>query len=346
VFYCHDANKNVTDLVDTIGDVVAHYEYSPFGVITDQSEELASLNPFRFSNEYFDEITGIVEYMLRPYIPPLAKFMTRDPIGVQGGLNEYGICANDLVNYWDEWGLSENDNGMSIYVGFGPDGGKDDLFYKIFKDVILKLGRPVQDSEKNCKTKCKLVVKWSLLKNQLIDALKSDYQHVFLFAHGQINKLYRRDKNGRNLIKEPQIPYSAVRFADGLNSPKNEIASIVKKIEADVIKLNNAEIDDEYKRKKLPELFVLAQTKLHPYVCYPKKVLPEDMPANLDEGLGIKVEHIMTSQGPIRTTLAGKSMADSILTMFKESGCQKIEITGYGPTGTTKEVRDIGGSND
>ncbi|MDA3797761.1 MAG: hypothetical protein PF692_01625, partial [Kiritimatiellae bacterium] len=34
VFYAHDANKNVTDLVDDDGDVVAHYEYSPFGVIT------------------------------------------------------------------------------------------------------------------------------------------------------------------------------------------------------------------------------------------------------------------------------------------------------------------------
>nr|MDA3798716.1 RHS repeat-associated core domain-containing protein [Kiritimatiellia bacterium] len=106
VFYCHDANKNVTDLVDTIGDVVAHYEYSPFGVITDQSEELASLNPFRFSNEYFDSNTVIVEYKLRPYFPSLGKFMSRDPIGVQGGLNEYGICANDLINGVDWWGLS------------------------------------------------------------------------------------------------------------------------------------------------------------------------------------------------------------------------------------------------
>jgi len=30
--------------------------------------------------------------------------MSRDPIGVQGGLNETAICGNDLINYWDEWG--------------------------------------------------------------------------------------------------------------------------------------------------------------------------------------------------------------------------------------------------
>ena len=97
VFYCHDANKNVTDLVDTSGDSAAHYEYSPFGVITEQSGTLAEDNPFRFSNEYFDPTTGLVEYKLRPYLPPLGKFLSRDPIGIQGGLNEYGIGGNDLI---------------------------------------------------------------------------------------------------------------------------------------------------------------------------------------------------------------------------------------------------------
>jgi RHS repeat-associated protein len=105
VFYCHDANKNVTDLVDDSGDSVAHYEYSPFGVITEQTGTLASGNLFRFSNEVFDETTGIVEFVFRPYFPPLGKFMSRDPIGVQGGLNETAICGNDLINHWDELGL-------------------------------------------------------------------------------------------------------------------------------------------------------------------------------------------------------------------------------------------------
>jgi RHS repeat-associated protein len=102
VFYAHDANKNVTDLVDDSGNIVAHYEYSPFGVITtDPTGSLSSDNPFRFSNEYFDETTGQVEFWRRKYFPQLGKFASRDPIGVQGGLNEYAICANDLINQWD-----------------------------------------------------------------------------------------------------------------------------------------------------------------------------------------------------------------------------------------------------
>jgi RHS repeat-associated protein len=107
VFYCHDANKNVTDLVDDSGDIVVHYKYSPFGVRTTTDEQpLAETNPFGFSNEYFDETTGQVEFLNRKYFPQLGKFASRDPIGVQGGPNEYGICGNDLINHWDNWGLA------------------------------------------------------------------------------------------------------------------------------------------------------------------------------------------------------------------------------------------------
>jgi RHS repeat-associated protein len=108
VFYCHDANKNVTDLVDDSGTQLVHYDYSPFGVQSStvySSPAIVSLNPFRFSNEYFDSITGQVEYEQRKYLPALGKFLSRDPIGIQGGLNETAICGNDLINKIDLWGL-------------------------------------------------------------------------------------------------------------------------------------------------------------------------------------------------------------------------------------------------
>jgi RHS repeat-associated protein len=108
IFYCHDANKNVTDLVDDSGDIVVHYEYSPFGVQTTTDEQpLAETNPFGFSNEYFDATTGFIEYKYRIYLPALGKFLSLDPIEEQGGLNLYGIGGNDLINNWDNWGRSK-----------------------------------------------------------------------------------------------------------------------------------------------------------------------------------------------------------------------------------------------
>jgi YD repeat-containing protein len=51
-FYCYDANGNVTDLVATNGNSVAHYEYGPFGqTIASRPVRLPTLIPFQFSNQ-------------------------------------------------------------------------------------------------------------------------------------------------------------------------------------------------------------------------------------------------------------------------------------------------------
>ncbi len=84
------------------------YEYSPFGVRTTMDEQpLAETNPFRFSNEYFDDDLKKVIFKYRVYDPSLGKFLSRDPIEEQGGLNLYGIGGNDLINHWDEFGLKD-----------------------------------------------------------------------------------------------------------------------------------------------------------------------------------------------------------------------------------------------
>jgi RHS repeat-associated protein len=119
VFYAHDANKNITDLLDDSGSHLVHYDYSPFGEESStvySSPFTVSLNPFGFSNEYFDETTGLVEYKYRPYFPQLGKFLSLDPIEESGGINLYGIGGNDLINNWDEWGLSEDEVLVVVFL--------------------------------------------------------------------------------------------------------------------------------------------------------------------------------------------------------------------------------------
>ncbi|NCC92785.1 MAG: hypothetical protein EOM10_05825, partial [Opitutae bacterium] len=76
----YDANGNVTDLVDTNGAVVAHYEYDPYGNIITQSGDQADANPFRFSSKYWDGETGFYYYGFRFYSPELGRFISRDPV--------------------------------------------------------------------------------------------------------------------------------------------------------------------------------------------------------------------------------------------------------------------------
>ena len=104
-FYHTDANKNITELSDENGGIVAHYEYSPFGSLTASSGEYAEENPFRLSSEYSDMETGLVYYNYRYYSPELGRWLSRDPIEEQGGWNLYNIINNTIINNWDVLGL-------------------------------------------------------------------------------------------------------------------------------------------------------------------------------------------------------------------------------------------------
>ena len=85
-FLCYDANGNVTELVDTNGASVAHYEYDAYGNVIVQSGLASTNNPFRFSTKYLGEETGWYYYGYRYYSPELGRWTRRDPIEEQGFL--------------------------------------------------------------------------------------------------------------------------------------------------------------------------------------------------------------------------------------------------------------------
>ena len=120
-FYHTDANKNVTELTDSEGTVVAHYEYSPFGMVTKLSGDYAATNPFRFSCEYYDSETGLVYYNYRYYDPQLGRWLSRDPIEEDGGWNLYEMSWNSIINLWDNLGLDSMNvsDGRRTFGGAG-----------------------------------------------------------------------------------------------------------------------------------------------------------------------------------------------------------------------------------
>ena len=104
--YTYEANGNVGQLVDgTTGAVVAHYAYDPFGTTLTASGTAAAANPFRFSTKYTDDETGLLYYGYRFYSPTLGRWLTRDPIGEEGGANLYGFVRNNPANLIDLLGL-------------------------------------------------------------------------------------------------------------------------------------------------------------------------------------------------------------------------------------------------
>ena len=103
----YDANGNVMQYVDSSGAVVASYAYDAFGRTLAAAGPLADAFPYRFSTKYHDAETGLIYYGYRFYSPSLMRWLSRDPLEEEGGLNLYQFCGNAAVDRFDPYGLSE-----------------------------------------------------------------------------------------------------------------------------------------------------------------------------------------------------------------------------------------------
>jgi RHS repeat-associated protein len=106
-YYHYDGNGNVTALTSGTGTVQAAYTYGPFGETLRAVGPLAQANPWRFSTKYQDDETGLLYYGYRFYNPTDGRWMNRDPIGEEGGLNLHTFAGNDPTNSLDAVGLRE-----------------------------------------------------------------------------------------------------------------------------------------------------------------------------------------------------------------------------------------------
>lgn len=123
----YDGNGNVVSMIDAAsGALEAVYEYNPFGELIRQEGAYVGENPIRFSSKYTDLETGLSYYGHRYYSATLGRFINRDPIEESGGLNLYGFCGNDGVNFadvlGDQWG-----GGFRSKVEGGKDSVEGDL---------------------------------------------------------------------------------------------------------------------------------------------------------------------------------------------------------------------------
>jgi RHS repeat-associated protein len=81
--------------------------FSPFGELIRSTGAMANVNPFRFSTKWQDNESGFLYYGYRYYNPSTGRWLNRDPIGEDGGVNLYGFVGNDGVDSIDMLGLDE-----------------------------------------------------------------------------------------------------------------------------------------------------------------------------------------------------------------------------------------------
>jgi RHS repeat-associated protein len=106
----YDGSGNLTTLVKAgTGTIAASYEYDPFGVTIKALGEYVANNPFRYSTKYEDTETGLLYYGYRYYQPQTGRWLSRDPLEENGGVNVYGFIGNDPINQMDPLGLYDED---------------------------------------------------------------------------------------------------------------------------------------------------------------------------------------------------------------------------------------------
>ena len=130
--------------------------------------------PFGFSTKYEDSETGLYYYGYRYYDPVHGRWINRDPIEEEGGVNMYGFIGNRGINSWDRLGLDfwiEEESGgepaghISICIG-KPKHGE----YRCFSFGV-KLGNPITGDS----------IAWGSLNGEI-------YEETIGFHGGEIRK--------------------------------------------------------------------------------------------------------------------------------------------------------------
>jgi RHS repeat-associated protein len=105
----------VTALAVPNGNAIAlagSYRYDPFGRLIGTPTGLAAINTQRYSSKDWHNASGFYYFGYRFYDPATQRWLNRDPIAEEGGVNLYGYVGNNPISGVDAFGLWWWDNDL------------------------------------------------------------------------------------------------------------------------------------------------------------------------------------------------------------------------------------------
>lgn len=178
-----DESSNGNASTQSPNTLQAEYIYSTYGEVLMKSGDLANKNNITYSTRYQESNTGLVAYTFRHYSPLLHKWINKDPIAEEGGVNIYGFCLNNPIYYFDSlgaapssgdpfsWVTSQNNWESSDERKESIDSWKNALakFKKWFKGKLPKSETYYENSDE---------VKW-IKKSGIASVLRNGYLEKF-----------------------------------------------------------------------------------------------------------------------------------------------------------------------
>jgi RHS repeat-associated protein len=102
-YYEADGLGSITSLSNSVGTIANTYTYDSFGNTTNSTGSVA--NFFRYAAREFDTETNLYYYRARYFDPGTGRFLSEDPIGLNGGINLYRYSFNSPTINTDPSGL-------------------------------------------------------------------------------------------------------------------------------------------------------------------------------------------------------------------------------------------------
>jgi len=196
----HDHNGNVIALLDKSGNVVEEYRYSSFG------ERLfeRAITPWGFSSKRFDEESGYIYFGRRYYHSATGRWLTKDPIGRDGGPNLYAYVLNNPLTHFDLYGLFA-EGGYGSYFGsiMNGVGSVFRSFGRTMFGGLQAIGNLVRAQFPIPVLRDSIAAFTHFLSNGTLDGYQMEHK-----THSSCERMYGKERN----------PKRAIVFVNGMNN--------------------------------------------------------------------------------------------------------------------------------
>ncbi|PHM53887.1 RHS repeat-associated core domain-containing protein [Xenorhabdus sp. KK7.4] len=152
-WYHTDINGAPLEVTDEDGKIAWSGKYDAFGAVnsttmayftdTERSPKNFDQN-LRYAGQYFDKETGLHFNTFRYYLPEIGRFISPDPIGLNGGTNLYQYAPNPLL-WIDPWGTTRICTLRKPPKKDAPKPHELDAMQKSVNDIIDGKGLPRLD---------------------------------------------------------------------------------------------------------------------------------------------------------------------------------------------------------
>ena len=124
-----DIQGTVWGYADERGEIVARWTCDAWGNVITEEVNVPALRSvrYRFQGREISHATGLANFRARWCDPTTGRWLSKDPIGLSGGLNLYVFCGNMPLTHVDPSGLFDLEE-LSAYASGAWDGLTDDFW--------------------------------------------------------------------------------------------------------------------------------------------------------------------------------------------------------------------------